>query len=178
MQYDATKQPGRWPYVGTYQSRCRVQYHVTELFHQRLRCVCAVWLVKEQVCIAAMDGPHPKLALQMVEQIRHQFPNSKRADRVTVAPHPCCPSNLLPALKPPSCTAQEHSGSYYITTHVDAICPHNHIRTTNHSQAQTFSYEQYGELIPSLGAVCLSSVMRVQLYDRRPTLSDECRMPR
>lgn len=42
-----------------------------------------LWLVKEQVAIAAMDTPHTKLALQLVEQIRQQFPNSKRADRVT-----------------------------------------------------------------------------------------------
>mmetsp|Transcript_9694 Transcript_9694/g.29206 ORF Transcript_9694/g.29206 Transcript_9694/m.29206 type:complete len:301 (+) Transcript_9694:224-1126(+) len=42
-----------------------------------------LWLVKEQVAIAAMDGPNVKLALQLVDQIRKQFPDSKRGDRLT-----------------------------------------------------------------------------------------------
>lgn len=52
-------------------------HHASSLPYEEL------WLVKEQVAIAAMDSPHPKLALQMVDHIRKQFPNSKRADRVT-----------------------------------------------------------------------------------------------
>jgi len=43
-----------------------------------------VWLVKEQVALAAMDGPNPALALRLLESIRSQFPNSRRADRLTV----------------------------------------------------------------------------------------------
>jgi hypothetical protein len=34
--------------------------------------------------VAAMDGPNPALALQLLEQIRSQFPGSRRADRLTV----------------------------------------------------------------------------------------------
>lgn len=41
--------------------------------------------------MAAMDGPNPNLALQLLEQIRNQFPNSRRADRLTVrlSERPC-----------------------------------------------------------------------------------------
>ena len=50
--------------------------------------------------MAAMDGPNPALALQLLEQIRGQFPGSRRADRLTVdsiiAPGACaCASSLL-----------------------------------------------------------------------------------
>ena len=49
--------------------------------------------------MAAMDGPNPALALQLLEQIRSQFPGSRRADRLTVhfidAPSACaCASHL------------------------------------------------------------------------------------
>lgn len=49
--------------------------------------------------MAAMDGPNPALALQLLEQIRGQFPGSRRADRLTVhliqAPSTCaCASHL------------------------------------------------------------------------------------
>ena len=58
-----------------------------------------MWLVKEQVAVAAMDGPSVKLALQLVDQIRRQFPDSKRSDRLTVrlSPRPPThPSNMRP----------------------------------------------------------------------------------
>lgn len=44
----------------------------------------AAWLVKEQVAVAAMDCNAGRFAYQLVENIRKQFPSSKRADRLTV----------------------------------------------------------------------------------------------
>ena len=53
--------------------------------------------------MAAMDGQHKDLALRLMDSIRAQFPNSKRADRLTVTFPPLgpqhCPLPMPAALR-------------------------------------------------------------------------------
>ena len=51
---------------------------------QRTRVSCAVWLVYEQVAIAALDTRAKELAVSLVQKIRKKFPNSSRTYRLTV----------------------------------------------------------------------------------------------
>lgn len=46
--------------------------------------VTAVWLVYEQVAIAALDTRAMELAISLIQKIRKKFPTSSRTYRLTV----------------------------------------------------------------------------------------------
>ena len=48
------------------------------------RLSCAVWLVYEQVAIAALDSRAMALATSLIQKIRKKFPKSSRTHRLTV----------------------------------------------------------------------------------------------
>ena len=47
--------------------------------------LCTVWLVYEQVAIAALDTRAMELAVPLVQRIRKKFPTSSRTYRLTVS---------------------------------------------------------------------------------------------
>lgn len=51
---------------------------------QHAQMSCAVWLIYEQVAIAALDTRAMELAISLVQKIRKKFPNSTRTYRLTV----------------------------------------------------------------------------------------------
>ena len=56
----------------------------------------AVWQVHEQVAIAAMDVRSMDLAFSLVQAVRRRFPDSARAERLTVTSHIlCCDAHPL-----------------------------------------------------------------------------------
>lgn len=59
------------------------------------RLSCAVWLVYEQVAIAALDSRAMALATSLIQKVRKKFPKSSRTHRLTVR-HPI--SYHLPTL--------------------------------------------------------------------------------
>jgi len=46
----------------------------------------AVWLITEQVALAAMDTGALELAVELVKDVKKKFPSSQRAIRLTVRP--------------------------------------------------------------------------------------------
>ena len=45
---------------------------------------CAVWLIMEQVAIAAIDTRALKLAADLIKSIKEKFPDSERSTRLAV----------------------------------------------------------------------------------------------
>ena len=97
LSYEERRQLQPMPLCNCHPERTICHSNSVAMATKMLFCL-AVWLVKEQVAVAAMDGPNPALALQLLEQIRSQFPNSRRADRLTVSeilPHEPLPPHWV-----------------------------------------------------------------------------------
>lgn len=75
------------------EEECKMTKTHTHTVHGCIACLrlyqhtllsCAVWLIYEQVAIAALDTRAMELAISLIQKIRKKFPNSSRTYRLTV----------------------------------------------------------------------------------------------